>query len=237
MEMSETARTFSFTSQNSQPSQYHSMKLAGVSRTRLLRHTLPRLLARALSSAGAQGTSGLGGPLKVYDAKVASGVFTEDLKQRAALQQMQRMFEDLQGYVPPPPPEPPAPVVEEEGSFDFFDWLKEKLPDGNVEKGMVDFRAEGRHTLAKTIVDTSLSAEEEAALFAQYPLGYYLYGGVGCGKTMLMDMLYDECDFVERKRRVHFHGFMLDVHKRMHALRSATEYVFCDAVRVWRAGR
>ena len=33
----------------------------------------------------------------------------------------------------------------------------------------------------------------------------------GCGKTMLMDMFYDEVP-VDRKQRVHFHSFMLDVH-------------------------
>eukprot|EP00466_Bigelowiella_natans_P008345 jgi/Bigna1/140501/aug1.56_g15209 len=52
------------------------------------------------------------------------------------------------------------------------------------------------------------------------PRGLYLYGGVGCGKTMLMDMFFD-CVESERKRRVHFHAFMLDLHKRMHELRSA----------------
>lgn len=48
------------------------------------------------------------------------------------------------------------------------------------------------------------------------PKGLYLYGTVGCGKTMLMDMFYDHC-LVESsaKRRVHFHSFMLDVHHSM----------------------
>ena len=45
------------------------------------------------------------------------------------------------------------------------------------------------------------------------PRGIYLYGSVGCGKTMLMDFFHDTCD-VEQKQRVHFHAFMLDVHKR-----------------------
>ncbi|KAL3883766.1 hypothetical protein ACJMK2_029998 [Sinanodonta woodiana] len=48
------------------------------------------------------------------------------------------------------------------------------------------------------------------------PKGLYIYGSVGCGKTMLMDMFH-ECAPVERKQRVHFHKFMLDVHQRIHA--------------------
>ncbi|KAH3706883.1 hypothetical protein DPMN_066274 [Dreissena polymorpha] len=48
------------------------------------------------------------------------------------------------------------------------------------------------------------------------PKGLYLYGSVGCGKTMLMDLFHDQCP-VDRKKRVHFHKFMLDVHQRIHA--------------------
>ncbi|XP_046365388.1 AFG1-like ATPase [Haliotis rufescens] len=50
------------------------------------------------------------------------------------------------------------------------------------------------------------------------PKGLYLYGSVGCGKTMLMDMFYHTCS-VRRKQRVHFHKFMLDVHRRIHELK------------------
>ena len=48
--------------------------------------------------------------------------------------------------------------------------------------------------------------------------GLYLYGGVGCGKTMLMDILFNEAP-IEKKQRVHFHQFMIDVHKTMHQQR------------------
>ncbi|CAA9994476.1 unnamed protein product [Nesidiocoris tenuis] len=50
------------------------------------------------------------------------------------------------------------------------------------------------------------------------PKGMYLYGSVGGGKTMLMDLFYS-CSKVTRKRRVHFHSFMLDVHSRIHELK------------------
>jgi cell division protein ZapE len=48
--------------------------------------------------------------------------------------------------------------------------------------------------------------------------GLYIYGDVGRGKTMLMDLFF-EASPVARKRRAHFHEFMLDVHDRIFALR------------------
>jgi len=48
--------------------------------------------------------------------------------------------------------------------------------------------------------------------------GLYLFGDVGRGKTMLMDLFFAASPVV-RKRRVHFHEFMADVHDRVHALR------------------
>ncbi|KAJ1433561.1 P-loop containing nucleoside triphosphate hydrolase [Sesbania bispinosa] len=42
--------------------------------------------------------------------------------------------------------------------------------------------------------------------------GLYLYGGVGTGKTMLMDLFYYQLPSNWRKKRIHFHDFMLNVH-------------------------
>ncbi len=54
------------------------------------------------------------------------------------------------------------------------------------------------------------------------PKGLYLYGGVGRGKTMLMDMFFETTGFAPRKR-VHFHAFMQQVHSAIGRWRRAVE--------------
>jgi cell division protein ZapE len=50
------------------------------------------------------------------------------------------------------------------------------------------------------------------------PQGIYMFGDVGRGKSMMMDLFYDAVP-VEKKRRVHFHDFMQDVQARLHSFR------------------
>ena len=57
-----------------------------------------------------------------------------------------------------------------------------------------------------------------------YPNGLYLVGEVGRGKSMLMDLFFDQAE-VPRKKRIHFHRFMQDAHARAfaHKQRSSGE--------------
>ena len=49
------------------------------------------------------------------------------------------------------------------------------------------------------------------------PKGVYMYGGVGRGKSFLMDCFYEAVP-IQRKTRLHFHEFMREVHREMAGL-------------------
>ncbi|XP_068630350.1 putative ATPase N2B [Battus philenor] len=50
------------------------------------------------------------------------------------------------------------------------------------------------------------------------PKGLYIYGSVGGGKTMLMDLFFESVP-IKEKLRVHFNSFMLNIHSRIHELK------------------
>ncbi len=70
--------------------------------------------------------------------------------------------------------------------------------------------------------EEKLKAQEASGGDTFHPLsnvkGLYLYGGVGCGKTYMMDLLFKELP-TQKKQRVHFHQFMMEVHRAMHEVR------------------
>ena len=51
-----------------------------------------------------------------------------------------------------------------------------------------------------------------------HTMGLYIWGGVGSGKSMLMDFFFSSCK-IKNKTRIHFHSFMQDTHKLLYTLR------------------
>ena len=65
----------------------------------------------------------------------------------------------------------------------------------------------------------------------ELPRGVYLWGGVGRGKSFLMDAFYLTVPLV-RKRRVHFHHFMREVHREMNELKGTEDPLTAVALRI-----
>ncbi|QGM99293.1 cell division protein ZapE [Methylocystis parvus] len=91
-------------------------------------------------------------------------------------------------------------------------------------QGLVDALSKGRAPVAPLpkVLRAFFWQEER-------PRGLYLWGPVGRGKTMLMNLFF-EMAHVEKKRRTHFHAFMADVHDRLHRLRRDAGNSLADPV-------
>src|SRR6187402_453193 len=116
--------------------------------------------------------SDFSGPLEWYWHFSQRGDFQTDSDQLKVLQELQRLFEQLEDY--------------------------RQYRQGKLNR-----------------LVTNLGAGRKP------PRGMYIYGGVGRGKSLMMDAFF-KVSRHRRKRRVHFHEFMREIHARMRAL-SGTE--------------
>lgn len=95
-------------------------------------------------------------------------------------------------------------------------WLDEKIASGALSADPIQARAAG--ALDETLIRLGGYAPKSGlfGLFSREPApkGLYLWGGVGRGKSMLMDVFFRLAP-TRAKRRVHFHAFMIDVHARI----------------------
>ncbi|GMR59826.1 hypothetical protein PMAYCL1PPCAC_30021, partial [Pristionchus mayeri] len=83
----------------------------------------------------------------------------------------------------------------------------------NLRRDVIDHGRENKENSSNSIFNIFKKPQK-----IKSPRGLYIYGAVGGGKTMLMDLFYHSVP-VQRKDRVHFHSFMIDFHKRMHELK------------------
>ncbi len=72
--------------------------------------------------------------------------------------------------------------------------------------------------------------------YPDLPKGVYMYGGVGRGKSFIMDCFYNAVP-LQRKTRLHFHEFMREVHRQLHELKGVQDPLEVLAKRMSRKHR
>lgn len=141
-------------------------------------------------------------PVEEYDARVALGRLRDDPYQRKILRSLSSLHEKLVQYQPP--------VIQ--------------VPDVESLKPKTGF--------SKVFSQIFLRSTDpsEAEVQVNDVKGVYLWGDVGCGKTMLMDLFYSTVPSHLPKRRFHFHQFMQNLHKRSHQLKLEHNHTDLDVI-------
>lgn len=133
------------------------------------------------------------GPLKEYEDRIYSRKLREDEHQRTIIEHLQDLYETLSQYNPPPVKFPSIRSLEPP-----------------------------KKSFLTSVFGGSKTGPAIAALPENLPKGLYMYGDVGSGKTMMMDLFFETAPPnipPEKRTRTHFHNFMQDVHKRLHKTR------------------
>ncbi|KAL5119438.1 palmitoyltransferase akr1 [Pleosporales sp. CAS-2024a] len=131
------------------------------------------------------------GPMTEYDARVESGRLKDDEHQRSIIKNLEDLHVMLASWTQPTVRQPTIESLQPPKKS-FFSFLSSSQPA----------------TWALPQNDPNL------------PKGIYMYGDVGSGKTMMMDLFFDTLPpNITRKTRIHFHAFMQSVHKDLHKMK------------------
>ena len=149
------------------------------------------------------------GPLFDYISRVESNELRADSHQARIAEKLQSLHEHLKNYEPPSLERLDDLKVKREERSERIEakrrkWMKEngkKIDSDGNKLTVPDFEAD----------------EPEVEIF-EAPPGFYMFGPVGCGKTMLMDSFYESMP-TERKMRVHFSTFVLLLQSEMNKWR------------------
>ncbi|KAG9246209.1 AFG1-like ATPase-domain-containing protein [Calycina marina] len=130
--------------------------------------------------------------MQEYDSRVESGKLRDDEHQRGIIQSLQHLHDELRDYHAPPIVHPTIESLQ-------------PVP---------------KSVFGRLFGNSSKKEDTLKEIPENLPRGLYLFGDVGSGKTMLMDMFYETLPHsVVSKTRIHFHNFMQDVHKRLHKMK------------------
>ncbi|KNC82789.1 hypothetical protein SARC_04922 [Sphaeroforma arctica JP610] len=177
--------------------------------------------------------------LESYTARIRRGELQSDAMQAAVIPHLDTLLTRVQTYTPPGWPEEEVVTFRCRGGENILQLTRGMcvLSVQDAEKGTDHTETSTRpqasattHKHAPNDRRTGIRLGQRETREADYllikavrlkkvdhnaPKGLYLYGGVGCGKSLLMDTFYDLVP-VTRKKRIHFHTFMQRVYADLH---------------------
>lgn len=162
--------------------------------------------------------------MELYEKRIKEGILKKDEHQLKTINELNKLRTKLINIKEPP-------ILDELAGLDIdiltnseytqkdlispdFDWHNNKDNEtifGKLWTNLVSFTKKETNDLVKETKNRLNFVPIKG------PKGLYLYGDVGSGKTMVMDLFYDTLP-IERKKRIHFHQFMQDIHKKQHNL-------------------
>ena len=137
---------------------------------------------------------------------------------------LQGIYDNLISYYSNPANLTPASTSQPSApakKISAWSWFKRSTASPAASTGSAPLAAvpEVKNTGTNYTVIHSPEASAQVQTFSA-PKGLYLWGGPGCGKTYLMDLLYNSLQTDKiRKARVDFHSFMLEIHMKLHQFR------------------
>lgn len=144
-------------------------------------------------------------PKELYEFRLSSGLLKEDPIQKLAVNHFEQLYHQVLNYDQQLGNE----IVEEVKEEEVIEEVKEE--SGGWFSSL--FSSSSNSTSSK-----STSSSVSSLSLPIPPKSLYFYGTTGCGKTFLMDSFY-ECLPIKRKTRLHFHDFMINIHKRIYQLK------------------
>lgn len=187
----------------------------------------PKHLVRVLSARLYSTTSlALTDPLHIYQQKVATGELYPDEAQFRAAVELQKLSERLIDYNPPPNfkhriRELSRLIEKREEEERAREILAEKYAKEHPEAAKEEDGIFKRVKRAWYMPDEQSNqiikqlSDEQELFNSTAPQGLLLYGEVGCGKSMLIDLFYDSLPNIS-KRRLHYNNFMLGLYAHIH---------------------
>ena len=197
-------------------------------------HRLYSRSCLSLSYDASHDPKGKGGLLltEVLEDKISQGIWRSDPIQRRAARRLERLQTVLSGYCNHATAELCMQALDQQkvekknnpslSKVKSVPSKNESFREGNfARKDDVSRRMLRADNLlpGSKHPDSKTETEVPPIIRSQIPRGLYIYGPVGVGKSMLMDVFYENVQTEGAKKRFHFHAFMSHVHERIHNLK------------------